>query len=1106
LARSETNETDQPKGAISVREQRERDDCRAAKLLMARGFFQTNTAIFPYLGLQPYNGVLGDARLNQVTVHHCLNHQSGWDRNVVFDPFARTHSYSAALGLDHPADRREHLQYLLSQPLQFAPGSRYQYSNVGFMALGQAIEKATGQSWIDVLTRTVLRPWGVKGFQVARTADKLVAPDEPYYMHDSQVADITEFPTDALARWAYGFNYLEAWDSAAGVMGSAEDLLRYAQAYVVGGTGANDPEWYASYHRMGNQRLLRKGVPSDHGGLVVGSKSSFVQRTDGVDWAAFYSYYDFSPVIIPETVINAALDRVTSWPGDNSPRIELAADSFHVDENEGSITIGVKRTGESTGVVSAAWMTIPGTAQPGAEFTASSGTVSFGSNEITALITIPILDDAVAEPSKSFQVVLENPTGRVGLGIAAATVTIEDDDNRQPPTVAIVAPPDGAQFALGSNVVLTASPSDSDGTIYTVTYHAGPTLLGEENKPPYTFVWKQPAPGIYRVTARALDNHGLMATSAPVVVTVGTGLGLAAPGTILREFWNRRPTNTLDMLTNYVHFPSRPTGFDYLDLFEISPNRGDYYGTKLSAFVHPPETGRYVFWIAADDVAQLWLSTDDNPGNKRLIASLASPSAPRNWNTQPSQQSQEIELTAGQRYYVEALHREGVNTDHLAVGWRLPDGTLERPMPGSRLSPYVPTGRPFITGVTVPEGDSGSSAAVFTVSLNGTNAQSVSVNFATADGTATAGSDYVPLSGSVTFSPGELSKSIMVSVHGDTLGEPMETFFVRLSDPADPNFFSQAQGVITADDLYVAQHPQGGLARAGSNLTLSVTALSVRPISYQWRFNGADLDGRTESTLSLPNIQLAQDGDYAVAVSDGVASAVSEVARLIVLVDPLITAAPVSQSVVAGGSATFSVGFSGNPMPFGVEWRQGSIPQVSNTVSRFQDFFTLANAQPSHAGTWRVIVRNLARPAGSENRTFALTVLPDGDGDGLPDSWEAIHGGDTTSLAAGGDPDGDGLTNGQEYQAGTNPTNALSYLKVESLALADNSAAVRLTFLAASNKTYTVESRAAADAGNWSRVTDVIAASTNRMVEVLDTAAVGASGQRYYRLAMPRLP
>jgi CubicO group peptidase (beta-lactamase class C family) len=1079
----------------------------AAKQVMARGLLQTNLAIFPYLGLQSFNGVPGDARLNQITLYQCLNHQSGWDRTAVPDPIGQTVLISEAMGLDHPAGRAEHLRHILSQPLQFSPGTRYEYSNIGFIAAGHAIERATGQRWFDVVKKGVLRPWGANGVTPARSQEKLVEPDEPYYWDEPLVPNVLDFPTSAMERGAYGLLYLEAWDAAGGVMGSTEELLTYAQAFVVGGRGNTNPEWYSSYYRMGDRRLLRKGAASDHGGQVLGSKSSLVQRADGVDWAAFYSLSPTGTEPIPENFFNAALDRITVWPGDNATRIELASDSFRVDENEVSITIGVKRTGISTGAVSVAFATLAGTALPDVEYTPVSGTLSFASNEITALITVPLLDDALAESAKSFQVVLSNPTGGAALGTATASVTIEDDDNRLPPSIAITSPLSGVPSPVGSNVYLTALPVDADGTIYSVTYHAGPTWLGEENKPPYTFVWRAPSPGTYLVTARAVDNHGLSATSAPVVVSVGAGLAASAPGTMGREFWNRRPGSALLMLTNYAYFPGLPTGFENLGLFEITSNQGEYYGTKLSGYLHPPVTGLYTFWIAADDQAQLWLSTNDEPVNKRQIAGLVSPTPPRQWTTFPSQQSAAIELQAGQRYYVEALHRESSANDNLAVGWRLPDGTLERPIPGARLSPYLPPGRPFLPDVVVAEGDHGSTQAVFNLTLPATNAQTLTLNYATLDGTATAGSDYTAVNGSVTFLPGELTKSISVPVLGDVLAEPTESFLLRLTDPSNPNANYLARGTIIGDDLFITQHPQGGMPRAGSNVTLSVSGLSARPISYQWRFNGVELLGKTETTLTLPSIEVAQGGEYRVVLSDGIDTVVSESAQLVVLVDPVITTAPISQSVVAGGRVTFSVGFTGNPLPFGIEWRQLATTRASNTVSRFYDFFTLTNAQPSQAGNWRVVVRNLARNgASTENRAFMLTVLADSDSDGLPDAWELAHGFPTNSAAnAALDSDGDGVSNAQEYEAGTNPTNALSYLKVDSLAL-DHAAGARLTFFAMSNKTYAVESRLALEATAWTRVADVTAAASNRVVEITDASVSGTDGQRFYRLATPRYP
>ena len=62
----------------------------------------------------------------------------------------------------------------------------------------------------------------------------------------------------------------------------------------------------------------------------------------------------------------------------------------------------------------------------------------------------------------------------------------------------------------------------------------------------------------------------------------------------------------------------------------------------------------------------------------------------------PSQESTNIYLEAGRRYYVEALHSAGTGDDSFAVGWKLPDGTLEQPIPSFRLNPFgmAPSGIP----------------------------------------------------------------------------------------------------------------------------------------------------------------------------------------------------------------------------------------------------------------------------------------------------------------------------------------------------------------------------------------------------------------------------
>jgi hypothetical protein len=99
----------------------------------------------------------------------------------------------------------------------------------------------------------------------------------------------------------------------------------------------------------------------------------------------------------------------------------------------------------------------------------------------------------------------------------------------------------------------------------------------------------------------------------------------------------------------------------------------------------------------------------------------------------------------------------------------------------------------------VTEGNTGSVNAVFTVTLSTVSAQTVTVQYATANGTAAAGSDYTAASGTLTFAPGDLTKTLTVPVLGDTLVEPSETFLVNLTNPTNATL-ADAQAVGTIVD------------------------------------------------------------------------------------------------------------------------------------------------------------------------------------------------------------------------------------------------------------------------------------------------------------------
>jgi hypothetical protein len=107
-----------------------------------------------------------------------------------------------------------------------------------------------------------------------------------------------------------------------------------------------------------------------------------------------------------------------------------------------------------------------------------------------------------------------------------------------------------------------------------------------------------------------------------------------------------------------------------------------------------------------------------------------------------------------------------------------------------------------ISDVAVAEGQGGATAYVFTASLSKASLKRVSVNFATADGSAVAGEDYAQSSGTLDFARGETAKTLAVLVNGDTTVEADETFSVELQQ-ADNAFVADSRGIgtIVNDDV-----------------------------------------------------------------------------------------------------------------------------------------------------------------------------------------------------------------------------------------------------------------------------------------------------------------
>ena len=160
-------------------------------------------------------------------------------------------------------------------------------------------------------------------------------------------------------------------------------------------------------------------------------------------------------------------------------------------------------------------------------------------------------------------------------------------------------------------------------------------------------------------------------------------------GALLAEYWTGLAGTNLLTLTTNPNYPNRPTGREFLTSFEsLQPNWTNSYGARVTGFLIPPTNGAYSFAVAADDTAQLFLSTNSASSNKVFMASVPAATAFREFTKFSSQTSAPVALAAGQKCYVELLQKQDVSSDHFSVAWK-PPGTSEfhgdhRPLPGAR--------------------------------------------------------------------------------------------------------------------------------------------------------------------------------------------------------------------------------------------------------------------------------------------------------------------------------------------------------------------------------------------------------------------------------------
>jgi uncharacterized repeat protein (TIGR02543 family) len=330
------------------------------------------------------------------------------------------------------------------------------------------------------------------------------------------------------------------------------------------------------------------------------------------------------------------------------------------------------------------------------------------------------------------------------------------------------------------------------------------------------------------------------------------------PG-LQRQIYTNLTGSSLADLTNSTKFPSAPDVTDSVSAFESQyrpNNAADNYGQRLTGYLIPPTTGAYLFYLASDDAGRVYLSTDENPANKRLIVEETGWSPPRNWQgtaANPQRVSASITLTAGKFYYVEGWHKEGVGGDNFALAWKLPTGAA--PISGSAPigQPYLAyRGRiPIITSQPDNQVAAIGASMQFQVQAEGANLryqwQFNEQNLAVRAGITGVSTNVLRLD-NLTMSQAGRYRVIVNNNYGAVTSRVATLTLVQ-----SPRITGQPQSVTA---------PLNSLVR------LQVAATGTAPLFYQWYFNSRVLTGATNPVLSFERVQKAHEGSYYVEVGN----------------------------------------------------------------------------------------------------------------------------------------------------------------------------------------------------------------------------------------------
>ncbi|TWU59486.1 Serine-aspartate repeat-containing protein F precursor [Rubripirellula tenax] len=436
--------------------------------------------------------------------------------------------------------------------------------------------------------------------------------------------------------------------------------------------------------------------------------------------------------------------------------LSISPATVSVSEGAGTATFTVNRASGSDGAVTVMFATANGTATAGSDYTASSGTLNFADGEVSKTITVNITDDTDVESAETFTVTLSAPTGGATLGTSTvSTATITDNDSVapgvlsiSPATVTVAEGAGNATFtvtrASGSDGAVSVAFATANGTAtassdYTATSGTLSFAAGETSKTitvPIIDDTAVESNETFTVTISGPTGGATLGTATVSTATITDNDTAATPGVL-----SIAPVTATvgEGAGNATFTVSRANGSDGAVTVAFATANGtatagsDYTATSGTLSFAAGETSKTITVPIINDTAV--------ESNETFTVTISSPTGGATLGT--------------------ATSSTVTITDNDVA-----------PIPGT-LS---------ISPATVSVGEAAASAT-FTVNRTGGSDGAVSVAFATANGTATAGSDYTANSGTLNFAAGETSKTITVVIIEDTNDESNETFTVTLSSP-----------------------------------------------------------------------------------------------------------------------------------------------------------------------------------------------------------------------------------------------------------------------------------------------------------------------------------